>query len=148
MRRRCCVCLGLLGNWIVGPSSSFVLAVLGILGIYSEFIRPGRVLPGLLGAAALVCGSYFLWRHSPSRIGLLFIVLAAALFILESLYKTYFVAGALASACLAVGACILFREGPGIEAAVAIPTSAAFGALTTFLGSVAKRARLNKRSDP
>lgn len=131
----------------MGPSSSFILALLGILGIYSEFIWPGRLLPGLLGAAALVCGSHFLWRHSPSRVGLLFIVLALVLFILESLYRTYFVAGVLASAFLAVGACILFHEGPGIDAGVAIPASTAFGALTTFLGSVAKRARLNKRFD-
>lgn len=131
----------------MGPSSSFVLALLGILGIYNEFIWPGRILPGLLGAAALVCGSCFLWRHSPSRVGLLFIGLALVLFILESVYRTYFVAGASASACLAVGACILFREGPGIEAGIAIPVSAVFGGITTFLGSVAKRARLNKRVD-
>lgn len=131
----------------MGPSSSFVLALLGILGIYSEFIWPARILPGLLGAAALVCGSYFLCRHSPSRVGLLFIALALVLFILEALYRTYFVAGALASACLAFGACILFREGPGIDAGVAIPASAAFGGITTFLCSAAKRARRNKRLD-
>lgn len=131
----------------MSPSSSFVLALLGIVGIYSEFIWPGRIWPSLLGAAALVCGSYFLWRHSPSLVGLLFIALALALFILESFYRTYFVAGAFATACLAVGACTLFGDGRSIKATIAIPTSAAFGALTTFLGWVAKRARLNKTSD-
>lgn len=129
------------------PNAALLLSLIGILGIYSEFIWPGRFLPALLGAAALVCGCYFLWRESPSRVGLVFIAAAMALFILESLYRTHFLAGAFASACLAVGACKLFREAPGIDAAVAIPASAAFGGLTTFLGSAAKRARLNKRSD-
>ena len=119
----------------------------GILGIYSEFIWPGRVLPGLLGAAALVCGCYFLSRHSPSGAGLVLIGIATLLFVAESLYRTYFFTGAVATACLAVGACKLFNRAPGIEAGLAIPVSIVFGGVTVFLGSAAKRARRNKCSD-
>lgn len=132
---------------MTGPSAAFVLSLLGILGIYTEFIWPGRIVPGLLGAAVLVCGCYFLSRHSPSSIGLVLLAIAAALFIAESLYRTYFLAGALATACLAVGACKLFNRAPGIEPRIAIPVSIAFGGVTMFLGSAAKRARRNKWSD-
>lgn len=104
-------------------------------------------MPGLLGAAALVCGCYFLGRHSPSNFGLALIGIAIVLFIAESFYRTYFIAGAIAIACLAPGACKLFDDARGITAAVAIPASIAFGAVTILLGSAAKRARRNKWSD-
>lgn len=104
-------------------------------------------MPGLLGAAALVCGSYFLSRHSPLTAGLLFITLATALLIVEAVYRTYCLAGAVGTAFLAVGACKLFDPAPGITAGVAIPVSIVVGGVTMFLGSAAKRAKRNKRSD-
>ncbi len=104
-------------------------------------------MPGLLGAAALVCGCYFLGRHSPAGAGLLFIGLATALFIVDAVYRTYFVAGALGTACLAVGTCKLFDPAPGITAGVAIPVSIVLGGVTMFLGTAAKRATRNKRAD-
>jgi membrane-bound serine protease (ClpP class) len=123
------------------------VALLGVLAIYAEFIRPGRIMPGVLGAAALVWGCYSLWQHQPSGAGILWIVVAAALFVAESLWNTYFFAGALGTACLALGASKLFDRGPGIEVAIAIPASVVFGTVTTFLGAAAKRARQNKWSD-
>ncbi|HEY7307141.1 MAG TPA: hypothetical protein VH601_23660 [Bryobacteraceae bacterium] len=117
------------------------------MAIYGEFIRPGRIVPGVLGAAALVCGCYLLWQHQPSRGGIIWIVIAAALFVAESLCRTYLLAGVLGTACLAVGAYKLFDRGQGIEPGTAIPVSVAFGAVTTLLGAAAKRARRNKWSD-
>jgi membrane-bound serine protease (ClpP class) len=147
MQRRRGVRNRLLGDQVTNPNAAFLLAVLGVLGIYIEFIWPGRILPGLLGAAALVCGCYFLARHSPSNLGLVLIGIALVLFIAESLYSTYFVAGAIATACLAIGARKLFNSVPEITAGVAIPASIVFGGVTIFLGSAGKRARRNKRSD-
>jgi membrane-bound serine protease (ClpP class) len=147
MQRRCGVCIWLLGGWITTPNTAFLLAAFGILGIYSEFIWPGRIVPGLLGAAALMCGCYFLAQHSPSGAGLLLIGIATALFTAEAVYRTYFLAGAAATVCLAVGVCKLFNSGPAISAGMAIPVSVVLGGLTMFLGSAARRAKRNKRSD-
>jgi membrane-bound serine protease (ClpP class) len=118
-----------------------------VAGIYSEFIWPGRIIPGLLGAAALVCGVYFLWWHSPSAVGVAFIVGAGACFAVESFWNTHFLAGLLGTACLALGASTLFDKTPRITAAVAVPASIVFGAVTSFLSYAAKRARRNKWSD-
>lgn len=147
MQCRCGVCIRLLGDRITGPNTAFVLAVLGVLVIYSEFVWPGRIVLGLLGLSALVCGCYFLGLHSPSNAGLVLIGISIALFIAESLYWTYFFAGVAATACLAVGACNLFNSAPGIMVGVAIPVSIVFGGVTIFLCSAAKRARRNKRLD-
>ena len=65
----------------------------------------------------------------------------------EAVYRTYFVAGAVGTACLAVGTCKLFDPTPGITADLAIPVTIVFGGVTMFLGSAAKRAARNKRAD-
>lgn len=124
-----------------------MLPLLGILGMYCEFIWPGRIVPGLSGAAAVVCGCYFLSQYTLSGLGLALICIAAAFFIAEAVYRTYFLAGTMAMVCLAIGGCKLIYSGPGIRAGVAIPVSIVFGGVTIFLGSAAKRATRNKRSD-
>ncbi|MBV8549717.1 MAG: hypothetical protein JOY54_00330 [Acidobacteriaceae bacterium] len=132
--------------WI-GPNTAFVLAIFGVLGIYCEFIWPGRVFQGLLGAAALVTGGYVLYRQSPSTGSLGLIAASALLFLAETIWSTRFIAGVLATAALAAGACTMFSEPPRIGPGLAIPLSCVFGAITTALASIARRARRNKWSD-
>ncbi len=123
------------------------MAVIGLLGIYAELVWPGRFAPGLLGAGALVWGSYVLWRDSAGGLGAALVVAAVLLFLAESFWNTYFVSGALGTASLAAGACILVEKPPGIAPEVAIPASILCGGVTTFLGYAAKQGRVKKWSD-
>jgi len=132
--------------WI-GPNTAFVLAIFGVLGIYCEFIWPGRLIPGLLGAAALAVGSYYLYRLSPSRLSVVLISAAALLFMAECLWKTFFIAGALGTTALAAGFCTMFRNPPWIVAGLAIPVCSMFGAVTCFLCYAARTARASKWAD-
>ena len=131
----------------LGPNTAFVLAICGVCFIYLELLRPGRIFPGVLGGAALVEAGYFLWRNSPSALGLALIGGAAALFLIEVFVPVYGMAGLFGTAALAAGVSKLFPQPPRILPAIGIPLSIVFGALTTFLAYTANRARRNKWSD-
>jgi membrane-bound serine protease (ClpP class) len=125
---------------------AFLLLICGALAIYGEFIWPGRVLPGLAGAAMALTGGYFLWRNSPSGLGLELLAAAAVLLAAEALLNTYFIAGVMGTAAAASGFCKLFAGRSGIAPGLAIPLCLIFGAVTIFLSGGAKRARRNKRN--
>ena len=132
---------------VIGPNLAFFLAITGILAIYCEFIRPGRILPGAIGSACLASGIYSLWRHSPGRTGLVLMATAALLFIIEAVSYTHFVAGISGTVALAAGSCVLYAGSRRIAPALGISLSVAFGATTTLLAYAGRKARENKRSD-
>lgn len=129
------------------PNVPFLLAIGGVLLIYVEFTRPGKVLPGLSGACLLVVNGYSLWRDSPTPRGLLLIAAATVLFLVETFVNTRFVASAGATVCLASGAILLFHPPSPIHPALAMTASAVFGATTGFLAYAARTARRNKWAD-
>jgi membrane-bound ClpP family serine protease len=141
----------------IGPNTAFVLTIFGLLGIYGELVWPGcrvaRIIgPGVLGLGAVLVGGYFLWLHSPSTLGITFLGAAAALFAVEAVVNTYFVAGAAGTAAMAIGFWKLYDNSPGIgsrgiNAVLVFPLCVAFGVATIVLSHGAKRARQNKRTD-
>lgn len=131
----------------LGPNVAFVLTVFGLLAIYWELIRPGRIYPGTLGAGAVLVGSYFLWRLGPTAYGLGLLAAAGVFFIVEACWNTGRLAGLTATAALALGFWKLFAGPRHIAAYLAFPLCLAFGAVTIWLSAGAKRARRNKRVD-
>lgn len=132
--------------WI-GPNTAFVLAIFGALGIYCEFVWPGRIYPLLLGSSALIGGCYSLWRLSPSDISLALIAAAVLLYAAEVFWNTRFISVACATGCLAAGFCEMFQRPPWIVPGLAVPVSLAFGAATGVLCYSARRSRQMKWSD-
>ncbi|HEY3458375.1 MAG TPA: hypothetical protein VGK64_27590 [Bryobacteraceae bacterium] len=118
----------------IGPNVAFVVAILGILAIYWEFLRPGRVYPGMLGAASLVLGAWSL--------GLMWLAAAAVFFLVESCWNTRYLAGLGGTAAVILGA---YRHHVALY--LAVPLGLAFGGVTIWLAAAAKRARRNKRVD-
>jgi membrane-bound serine protease (ClpP class) len=131
----------------VGPNTAFVLLILGVVGIYCELIWPGRVAPGVIGAAAAVTGSYFLFRWPLERSGLVLIGAGALFLIAEACWGRYLLLGALGAIALTAGFCCLLPGPRRIVPELAIPLSAIFGLLSAFLAAAAKRARRNKWAD-
>lgn len=54
---------------IADPQWALVAVVVGILGIYVEFIRPGTVAPGIAGGVALLVGLASLVRSGMPGVG-------------------------------------------------------------------------------
>jgi membrane-bound serine protease (ClpP class) len=131
----------------LGPNTAFCFLIFGLLGVYCEFIWPGRVLPGIAGAAAAVTGGYFLFRASPTALGLELLGLAVVLVLLDAFCATNFVAGIAATAALTFGFTRLIAASHGIRPILAVPWCVAFGTITMFLNSATRRARRNKRAD-
>jgi len=126
----------------IGPNVAFVLIIFGLLAIYCEFLRPGRIFPGMLGAAGLLWGVWALWRLSPTSAGWAWLAAAAVFFLVESCWNTRYLAGLGASAALILGA---YRHHVALY--LAVPLGLAFGGVTIWLSAAAKRARRNKRLD-
>jgi membrane-bound ClpP family serine protease len=54
---------------IVDPQLALVAVVVGLLGIYAEFIWPGKVVPGIAGGVALLVGLASLGRSGMPSVG-------------------------------------------------------------------------------
>ena len=70
-------------NAVSSPTVAYLLLMLGILGIFFEISQPGVILPGAVGAIALLLAFYALQTMPVSFAGALLILLALVLFLLE-----------------------------------------------------------------
>ena len=127
------------------PSHGFLLLLSGILGIYCEFLWPGRMLPGVLGCALAATAAYFLWQNSPTRVALALLGVAVLLFLIEIFWTVDFLAGITATLLLACGFSLLFPAPRAIPLVLVVPVSLAFGSTTLLLAHTAKIGRASCR---
>ncbi len=97
---------------ISNPDIAYILLSLGVIGLILEFIHPGAILPGVVGAIALILAFYSLAVLEASWAGVFFIILAFILFILEAFVTSYGMLTVGGIASLVMGSLILFGGGP------------------------------------
>src|SRR5205807_9758789 len=95
---------------IVQPDAFFILLILGVLGLYTEFTHPGVVAPGVIGGIALVLALYAMHILPVNLAGVFLIVLALALFILEAKYTSHGVLATGGVVSMLLGALFLIRS--------------------------------------
>lgn len=100
--------LDLLGN----PNLALLLMVVGFNAVLYELANPNLILPGVVGAMALLMGLYGVGTLSPNWAGLLFIVLAFILFILEVKVQSNGVLAVGAIASMIIGSLVLTANSP------------------------------------
>jgi membrane-bound serine protease (ClpP class) len=76
-------------NTISNPNVAYMLLMLGILGIFFEISQPGVILPGAIGALALLLAFLGFQTLPVNYVGGLLILLAIILFILEVKVVSY-----------------------------------------------------------
>jgi membrane-bound serine protease (ClpP class) len=99
-------------NVLIDPNLIFLLFFAGIAGIGFEIFHPGVVLPGALGAVSLVLALFGLSALPTDWAGILLMVLAAVLFVIDAHVVSH---GALTVAgmiSLVVGGLLLFHNAP------------------------------------
>jgi membrane-bound serine protease (ClpP class) len=70
-------------NFISDPSVAYMLMLLGFYGLFFELTNPGTIFPGVTGAIFLILAFYSFQTLPVNYAGLLLIILALVLFILE-----------------------------------------------------------------
>jgi len=129
---------------IVQPDVVFVLLILGVLGLYTEFTHPGVVLPGVVGGICLVLALYALNFLPVNLAGLFLIVLALAFFILEAKMPSHGVLALGGVISMFLGAIFLIRSPltpGGVSIGVALAGTLPFAVLTVFLMRLVLRSR-------
>jgi membrane-bound serine protease (ClpP class) len=129
---------------IVEPDMFFILLLVGVLGLYVEFTHPGMIAPGVIGAIALVLALYAMQILPINLAGVLLIVLALGLFILEAKYVSHGVLGTGGVIAMLLGALMLVRSpltGAGVSVGVALGATLPFALLTILLMRLVLRSR-------
>jgi membrane-bound serine protease (ClpP class) len=76
-------------NIISDPNIAYLLMLVGFYGIFFELTNPGAIFPGVLGVLSLILALYSFQTLPVNYAGLLLIVLAVVLFILEIKVASY-----------------------------------------------------------
>jgi len=97
---------------ISDPNIAYILLALATTGLILELINPGTILPGVVGAIALILAFYSLAVLEASWAGIFFIILAFVLFIAEVFTTTFGILTLGGIASLVMGSVILFGGGP------------------------------------
>jgi membrane-bound serine protease (ClpP class) len=134
---------------IVQPDAFFVLLILGVLGLYVEFTHPGAFAPGVIGGIALVLALFAMHLLPINFAGLLLIVLAMTLFILEAKFPTHGVLGVGGVVAMVLGALFLIRSpmtGMGVRLWTALSVVIPFAIIVIILMRLVLRSRAWKIS--
>ena len=130
------------------PIVAYLLLLGGLAGLYIEFTHPGVVFPGVVGALCLLLFALTAQALPISAIGVLLILLAAVMFLLEIKVVSYGMLTFGGVTCLILGSWMLV-DGPIPELrlpwGVILPTSLAISAFCIFvvrLAAQAQRARV------
>lgn len=76
-------------NVISDPNIAYILLILGFYGIFFELSNPGSIFPGVFGAICIILAFFALQTLPVNYAGLMLILLAILLFILEVKITSY-----------------------------------------------------------
>lgn len=127
-------------NTIANPNLAYILLMLGLMGLYFELATPGAILPGVVGAISLILAFFAFQTLSVNYAGILLIVLAVILFIVDIKAATHGVLTVGGLVAMFIGSLMLFNHNPDpamrISLQVIIPVvliTGAFFALGVWL---------------
>ncbi len=99
-------------NKIASPNIAYILMMLGIYGLFFELSNPGAIFPGVVGAIFLVLALFSLQTLPVNYAGLLLILLALILFILEVKIVSYGMLTIGGIGAMTLGSLMLFDQPP------------------------------------
>lgn len=103
-------------SWLLSPQVAYLLLLGGMAGLFFELATPGAVFPGVFGGLCLLLALYALSILPTTAAGVLLILFAMLLFILEVFVTSYGLLAISGLAALFFGSTILFRFEYGFTA--------------------------------
>jgi membrane-bound serine protease (ClpP class) len=134
---------------IVEPDMFFLLLILGTLGLYAEFTHPGAVVPGVVGGICAVLALYAMHLLPVNVAGVLLIVIAVTLFVLEAKYTSHGILLGGGVISMIFGAIFLIRSpltAGGVSLGMAVAVTLPFAGLSVFLMRLVLRSRKWKQA--
>lgn len=136
-------------SWVVQPDVFFILLIVGVLGLYTEFTHSGMFAPGVIGGIALVLALFAMHMLPVNLTGIVLIVLALALFVLEAKYPTHGILGVGGVVAMVLGALMLVQSpwtGMGVSLGAALGVAIPFAVIAIILMRFVLRSRTWKPS--
>jgi membrane-bound serine protease (ClpP class) len=127
------------------PSMAYVLLMLGVYGLFFEFMNPGFVIPGVIGGICLLLALFSLQLLPVSYTGLGLIVLGIAFMVAEAFVPSFGVLGLGGITAFVIGSVMLIetdQPGYGIPWALIVPFAAVTALFLFLIASLAVRARM------
>jgi len=129
---------------IVDPNIFFLLLLGAVMGLYTEFTHPGVVAPGVVGGICAVLALYAMHLLPINFAGLLLILLAFALFILEAKFASHGILLIGGMVSMFLGAVFLIRSPltpAGVSLGVVLGVTVPVALLTVFLMRLVLKSR-------
>ena len=133
---------------ITSPTVALLLMTVGVYGLVFEFMSPGAVAPGVIGAICLLLALYGLQLLPVNYAGLALILLALMLMVVEPFVPSFGVLGLGGVIAFVAGALMLIDTdlpGYGIPSALIVTVAVASALLFTATTTVALKTRRRKR---
>ncbi|HEV2490847.1 MAG TPA: nodulation protein NfeD [Candidatus Acidoferrales bacterium] len=121
---------------IVQPDAFFILLLVGILGLYAEFTHPGMFAPGVIGGIALVLALLAAHLLPINFAGLVLILLALILFVMEAKFPTHGILGVGGAISMLLGALLVIHSpitGGGVHLSIALAVTIPVALIAIFL---------------
>lgn len=134
---------------IVQPDIFFVLLIVGVLGLYAEFTHPGMIAPGVVGGICMLLALYAMHILPVNITGLLLVLLALTLFILEAKFTSHGVLAAGGIFSMLLGAWMVISSpltAGGVSLSVSLAVTLPFAMITVFLMRLVLKSRAWKQS--
>lgn len=132
---------------ISNPNIAYILFMIGLAGLYFELAHPGAIFPGVVGGIALILAFFSFQALPVNTAGLLLILLAGVLFILEIKVTSYGLLSIAGLTCMVLGSLMLFKDaGPQYRVAwqVFLPTIILISGFFVAVTSLVVRAHVHK----
>ncbi len=92
---------------ITDPAVAYILLMIAVYGLFFEFLNPGAIVPGVIGAVCLLVALYALQLMPINYVGLLLLLLGLAFMTIEAFLPSIGVFGIAGAAAFAVGSIML-----------------------------------------
>jgi membrane-bound serine protease (ClpP class) len=118
---------------ITNPNIAFILMLLGVYGLIFEFLSPGAVAPGLIGAISLLVALYALNLLPINYAGAALVLLGIGLMVAEAHIGSFGVIGLGGVIAFVIGATMMFPSGPGFNLSLPVLGAATIMTAGLFL---------------